>query len=136
MLIEDLALSDLWWYDPENLRNGNEALVKTDIERFPEVHEEKVIQVVMMENAIQSDTPSLWRLNPKRHSPWKKLIRICGWVIRFITNVRRSFGEKIVGELLQSEVKDAEDWFIRSAQEESFTKEYRLLKKGKGISSS
>ena len=118
------------------MRNGNEALIKTDIERYPEVHEEKVIQVVMMANAIQSDTPSLWRLNPKRHSSWKKLIRICGWVIWFITNVRRSVDAKIVGELLSSEVKDAEDWFIRSAHEESFTEEYRLLKKGKGISSS
>ena len=136
MLIEDLAMSDLWWYGPENLRNGNEALIKTDIERSPEVQEEKVIQVVMMANATQSETPSLWRLNPKHHSSWKKLIRICGWVIRFITNVRRSVDEKIVGELLPSEVKDAEDWFIRSAQEESFTEEYRLLKKGKGISSS
>ena len=57
MLIEDLALSDSWWYGPENLRNGNEALVKTDIERSPEVHEEKVIQVVMMANAMQSGTP-------------------------------------------------------------------------------
>ena len=76
------------------------------------------------------------RLNPKRHSSWKKLIRIWGWLIRFITNVGRSVDEKIVGELFPSEVKDAEDWFIRSAQEESFTEEYRLLKKGKGISSS
>ena len=118
------------------MRNGNEALVKTDIERSPEVQKEKVIHVLMMANAMQSETPSLWRLNPKRHSSWKKLIRICGWVIRFITNVRRSIDEKIVGVLLQSEVKDAEVWFIRSAQEESFTEEYRLLKKEKGISSS
>ena len=58
---------------------------------------------------------------------WKKLIRICGWVIRFITNVRRSVDEKIVGEFLPSEVKDAENWFIRSAQGESFAEEYRLL---------
>ena len=135
MLIEDLALSDLRWCGPENLRNGNEALVKTVIERSPEVQEEKVIQVVVMANAMQSDTQSLWRLNPKRHSSWKKLIRICGWVIRFKTNVRRSVDEKIVGELLPSKVKDAEDWLIRSAQEESFTEECRLLKKVKGISS-
>ena len=89
-----------------------------------------------MPNVIQSDTPSLWRLNPKSHSTWKRLIRICGWVIRFITNVRRSVDGKFVGELLPSEVKDAEDWFIRSAQEESFAEEYRLLKKRKGISNS
>ena len=35
--IHDLALSDLWWYGPENLRNGSEVLVKTDIERSSEV---------------------------------------------------------------------------------------------------
>ena len=29
MSIEDLALSNLWWYGPENFSNGNEALVKT-----------------------------------------------------------------------------------------------------------
>ena len=62
----------------------------------------------MIANAVQSETPSLRRQNPKRHSSWKKLIRICGWVIRFITNVRRSVDEKIVGEFLPSEVKDAE----------------------------
>ena len=71
MPIEDLALSDLWWYCPENLRNGNEALVKTDIERSSEFFEEKVIQVVMVANVMQSYTPSLCRLNPKRHSSWK-----------------------------------------------------------------
>ena len=87
MSIEDLALSNLWWYGPENLRNGNEALIKTDIERSPEVQEEKVIQVVIIANAMQSDTQSLWRLNQKRHSSCKKLIRICGWVIWFITNI-------------------------------------------------
>ena len=34
---------------------------------------------------------------------------------------------------MPSEVKNAEDWFIRSAQDEHFAEEYRLLKKGKGI---
>ena len=117
------------------MRNGNEVLVKTDIERSSEVQEEKVIQVVMMSDVIQLDTLFLWKLNPKHHLSRKRLIRICGWVIRFIAKVRRSVYGKIVGELLPSEKKGAEDWFIRSAQEESFGEEYRLLKKGKGISS-
>ena len=62
-----------------------------------------------MSNDIQSDTLSLWRLNPKRHGSWKGLTRICGCIIRFTTNVRRSVDGKIAGELLPSEVKDAED---------------------------
>ena len=136
MSIGDLALSDLWWYGPENLKNVNEVPVRTDIERSSEVQEEKVSHVFMMSNVIQSDEASLWRLNLKCHSSWKRLIRICGWVIRFITTVRRSVDGKIVGELFPAEVKDAEDWFIRSAQEERFIEEYRLLKNGKGISSS
>ena len=40
MLIEYLALSNLWWYGAENWRISNETLVKTDIERSPEVQEE------------------------------------------------------------------------------------------------
>ena len=43
MSIEDLALSGLWWYGPENLKNGNEVLVKADIERSSEFYQEKVI---------------------------------------------------------------------------------------------
>ena len=85
---------------------------------------------------MQSDTESLWRLNPKCHSSWKRLIRICAWVIRFITNARRLVNSKMNGELLPSEVKDAEDWLIRSTQEESFAEEYKLLKTGKSISNS
>ena len=46
---------------------------------------------------------------------WKRLIRICGWVIWFKTNIRRSVDGKVVDELLSSEVKDTDDWFIRSA---------------------
>ena len=78
-----------------------------------------------MSNVIVSNTLLLWRLNPKRHSSWKRQIRICDQVIWFITNLRRSVDGKIVGELLPSEVKDTEDWFIRSAQEESFAEQCR-----------
>ena len=55
------------------------------------------------------------------------------------TNKNLRFGNSVhnkVGELLLLEVKDAEDWFNRSVQEENFAEEYRLLKKGKGTSSS
>ena len=59
----------------------------------------------------------------KVHSSWKRLIRICCWVIWFIANVRRSVDGKIVAELLPSEIKDAEDWFIRSVQKGGFAEE-------------
>ena len=86
---------------------------------------------------IQSDTPSLWRQDPKCHSSRKRLIWISGWLIWFIFNLKRSIDRKIVGEILPSEVKDTGDWFIRSAQEQnSFAEEYRSLKEGYGISSS
>ena len=130
MSVKDLARSNLWWYGPETLKDKNEVLIKTEIERSSEVHEEKGNQMVMMA-IMQSDTESLWRLNPKRHSSWKILIRICAWVIRFITNARRLVNAKINGELLPPEVKGAEDWLIRTTQEESFAEEYKLLKTGK-----
>ena len=77
MSVKDLAQSNLWWYGPETLKDKNEVLIKTEIERSSEVHEEKGNQMVMMA-IMQSDTESLWRLNPKHHSSWKRLIRICG----------------------------------------------------------
>ena len=78
MSVEDLALSGLWWYGPENLKNGNEVLVKADIERSSGFYQEKVIYLFVMSNVIVSDILPLWRLNPKRHSSWKRLIRTCG----------------------------------------------------------
>ena len=80
MSVKDLAQSNLWWYGPETLKDKNEVLIKTEIERSSEVHEEKANQMVMMA-IMQSDTESLWRLNPKRHSSWKRLVRICAWVV-------------------------------------------------------
>ena len=88
----------------------------------------------MKSNIIDTQTESLWRLNPKFYSSWKRLTRICAWVMRFITNARRTIDGKIIGELLPAEVKDAEEWLIRGSQEECFTEEYKLLKQGKGIS--
>ena len=66
MSVKDLAQSNLWWYGPEILKDKNEVLIKTEIERSSEVHEEKGNQMVMM-SVMQSDTESLWRLNPKCH---------------------------------------------------------------------
>ena len=106
MSIENLALSYLWWYGQENMKCDNEVPVKTDIERSPEVHKEKVNEVVMKSSVIQSDTQSLWRLNSNHHSSWKRLL--------FITNAKRSVDRKIVDELLPSEIKETEDWFIKS----------------------
>ena len=43
MSVEDLALSVLWWYGSENLKNSNEVLVKADIERSSGFYQGKVI---------------------------------------------------------------------------------------------
>ena len=61
MSIEDIVLSDLLWFGPKKLKNANEVLVKTDIERSSKEQEEKVLQVVMISHVIQSDTS--WTCN-------------------------------------------------------------------------
>ena len=116
MSIENLALSDLRWYGPEILKNGNGFLVKAR-ESQSSFHDVKcfTIRCTIME------------AKSKASSIMEKVNKNLLWLIRFITNVGRSVDGKIVGELLPSEVKDAENWFKRSAQEESFAEDYRLL---------
>ena len=77
MSVKGLTQSNLWWYGPETLKDKNEVLIKTEIERSSEVHEEKSSQMVMM-TIMQSDTESSWRLNPKCHSSCKKLEFVLG----------------------------------------------------------
>ena len=117
MSIEDLALSDLWWYGPEILKNGNGFLVKADRESQSSFHDARCFTIRCTIMATKSKASSIM----------EKVSKNLLWLIRFITNVGRSVDGKIVGELLPSELKDAENWFIRSAQEESFAKDYRLL---------
>ena len=56
MSVKDLAQSNLWWYGPETLKDENEVLIKTEIERSSEVHGEKGNQMIIWQlcNQIQN----------------------------------------------------------------------------------
>ena len=129
MSIKDSELSDLWWNDSDNLKMGSEVLEKTGIKRSSlritgrecrsschDVRCHTVRYTIIMRTKykvpliMEKSNQNLWLGNLVH----KKCIR-------------RSVDGKIVGKLLPSEVKDAEDWFIRRTQEKSFAKEYRLL---------
>ena len=84
------------------------------------------------EEAIQST--DIWRLDPKRFSDWKHLVRIQARVSRFLTNLRnKRKRQQCQTELAPEEIRDAEDVIIRKAQEESFAAEYAALSNGKPL---
>ena len=78
---------------------------------------------VEKEEGKQADA---WRLDPKRYSDWKDLIRIYARVNRVLTNMRnKQKRQQRQIELMPDEIRDAEDVVIRRAQKEAFFAEYQ-----------
>jgi len=77
------------------------------------------------------DSKTEWRLDATRFSSWKRLVRVYGWVYRFIDNCRNT--KRKQGELDADEIKDAEEKIIRDMQIAEFP-EYKVLTNGGKVS--
>ena len=71
--IQKMATTDWHWKIVQSTRRG----------RHSSCHDVKC-------HTVRYTTPPLWRLNPRCHLSWKRTMRVCGWIIPFIKNVRRS----------------------------------------------
>ncbi|XP_033103464.1 uncharacterized protein LOC117106223, partial [Anneissia japonica] len=80
------------------------------------------------------NTEEDFRLNPARYSKWNKLVRIEGYVMRFIINCRKSCESRKCGELDPEEFMDAEKLIIKAAQQEAFNEEIKKIKKRQNLS--
>ena len=61
--------------------------------------------------------------NIERYSSYKKLTRICAYVLRFVHNLQRAKTERSTGTLSVKEIQNAEMTLIRMVQHVSFEKE-------------
>ena len=59
------------------------------------------------------------------------LVRVTGWINRFLANVKKPQSDRESGELNPRELKQAEEEIIKTAQQECFPDEIRAIKDNK-----
>ena len=86
-----------------------------------------------------------WRLNPTRFLKWyrnhsttrlefgKSLVRVRGWVHRFIKNCQKSKDDRVFGQLTSKELKQVEEDIIKEAQIDAYRNEFEALTNGKPL---
>ena len=138
MRVSDLAKEKKWWSGPDFLQkeesdwpvnqiDTNKLSAATEIEKTAQASSQAGRSNGDWTVISVHEDDQLWRLDPKRHSSWTKLIRIQAWVRRFRDNCRSSNREK--GELKAEEIEDAAIQVIKGAQRKAYPDEYLALQR-------
>ncbi|XP_047123010.2 uncharacterized protein LOC105849104 [Hydra vulgaris] len=123
----------VWWHGPSFLNSLEEKWPQNHIEVTQEASIEVKKNLVLMNFALSTEvTKQLLDIN--KFSCWKKLVRINGWIHRFIGNCRFETDYRKKGDIAVDEYHESEKEIIAKAQKESFKEEYSNIKKGKPIS--
>ncbi|XP_047137343.1 uncharacterized protein LOC124813841 [Hydra vulgaris] len=87
-------------------------------------------------NFLSSTEVTKQLLDINKFSCWKKLVRINGWIHRFIGNCQFETDFCKKGDIAADEYHESEKKIIAKAQKESFKEKYSNIEKGKPISTS
>lgn len=63
-----------------------------------------------------------------RYNNFTRLLRITAYVLRFVSNLRRSLAERTVNELTSLEIEQAQNRWIKNIEVKSFWQRNRILK--------
>lgn len=122
--VQALQEDALWWHRPEWLSDGAQT---HEIE--PQViNENDDVMECVVQNAMIDPVcivPPLFDLN--RYSRLNKVLRFTAWIRGFVHNARTQ--EKRTGELCTEEIQQAEQYWIKRTQSESFPNEMVSLLK-------
>ena len=121
MSAANMVKSDTWWRGPEFLRQGEEKWPASKYFEKPtgDVELKRCATTTLdmqaspfMERAYLTVTLGADNLNfppdPGHFSSWLRLRRVLSWVYRFINNCQKFWTDREYGELLSSELKNAE----------------------------
>ena len=134
--LDEMTVSELWWKGPSFLcETADRWPARLDFlkENFDQSEDRRTKCVVKNTQVKMMDEEC--RLQSSRFSSWKKLLRITGYVLRFVANLKQRSGhehQKIssdssVPPLDPSEVKTAEVFWIKQAQSEFETERQQLI---------
>ena len=152
LTVAELNNNDCWWNGPKFLRGPREQWPEMKFETAaseaydevkPEGRNNKTSFMASTEH--DEEQKEEWRLNPTHFSKWyrnplttrlefgRSLVRVRGWVQRFIKNCRKSKEDRIFGQLKPEELKQVEEEIIREAQIEAYRQEFEALTNGKSL---
>lgn len=123
---EDLQKSNLWWHGPEFLTGSVE---------FPLLNE-FTTDLGKRKSQIIHHAKTEWNFDWFfKYSKWSRLIRIAGYVFRFINQIKKINLSKSLA-LSFEEIQNAKFFVIQQLQNHYFSSEIRLLQKEKSLPNS
>ncbi|XP_043230765.1 uncharacterized protein LOC122386050 [Amphibalanus amphitrite] len=135
--LEELRDHSLWWHGPAYLLDGEQCWPKRkefseeefDKSEFRKLEQRKTF-------AVTTPVASGFRLQPENYSSWTRFLRVSAWVWRFIHALKSresskgsDFERAKSNELTPDEVEEAERFWVKQVQEESFPVEVKQLTK-------
>lgn len=130
-----LSESELWWSGPPFLKSGGQPTEQSEPTDEELSGEEVKTELKSSYVAVQlSNTGNMARdslLQLEKYSKLQNVQRVTAWIKRFNYNCRTK--EKRRGELTAEELSEAERYWIREVQADSFEREMIEMKAGKDV---
>lgn len=129
--VQDLKQNTLWWNGPKVLMSQAQSEGAEEFIQENEMNAELKSKYQVTVQLVHQDTEHLAPvLNLEKYSKLKTVLRVTAWIRSFVNNTHSS--EKIHGELTE-ELQEAEKYWIKVTQNQSFNAEISLLKAGKNL---
>jgi hypothetical protein len=133
------ALADSkWWLGPPWLRESPDNWPPDDAEpeNLDEIYRERMkgADLSLVAHAEGEGDPPDWILGlGERFSNFRKVVRVVGWVQRYVRNLGVRRRERVDGELRQAELEEAEGFLWKAVQQQQFKDEVRKLTAGEPL---
>ncbi|GFT12480.1 integrase_H2C2 domain-containing protein [Nephila pilipes] len=127
---KDLIVSEKWWHGPEWLKDPEDLWPKEKISEHKSVNSEVTSEYkscIIVSSAIIQEKI----LDPNKFSCLFKMLRVTAWVLRFINALKKKNYEK--GPLTSDEFNNAELFWVKIVQNDSYSNEITCLEKNKPL---
>jgi hypothetical protein len=135
----------LWWEGPEWAKKEKDQWPRKKFDIRPNKQPERrntqregsgavfAVEVKRKEESKQWEKGKAWRLDPRRFSDWSWYVRVFARVRRVIYNMGNPGQRRTDRDLTNDEIDEADEEVWRLAQQEGFSGDYDLIKRGKPL---